>query len=284
MVRNRSSEALRTTPYLSALPVPAEAFGARRGADGLLRVPKPDPETHLELAPQFERAAQQARNDLAPLRDEILERIRRFDPVSLYGQLHVLDSPSSRQFLNPLYLRVEDTACYRHAPLRIRETVDELRPFRGDLVDHDATWQAKLSALELLWSYAPSEERTPDPALARFATFCALAERHGADWRRWPGRAAASGLTRGGGGSRAAGTSRGVPRVAAAVVCRAAGEGQGLHRPDRRSDRRPRRGCRAVGGGGVGAAGRAGTGHEHRRAAEHLQPAGPGLGLATVAS
>ncbi|HUQ61658.1 4-alpha-glucanotransferase [Lentzea sp.] len=95
-------------------------------------------------------------------------------------------SPSSRQHLNPLYLRVEDTAAYRYAPPQIRETVDELRPFAGDLVDHDATWQAKLSALELLWSCAPPEDRLPEPATARFATFCSLAERHGADWRRWP--------------------------------------------------------------------------------------------------
>ncbi|MCG8923026.1 4-alpha-glucanotransferase [Lentzea sp. CC55] len=97
-------------------------------------------------------------------------------------------SPSSRQFLNPLYLRVEDTAAYRHAPAEIREVVDELRPSGGELVDHDETWQAKLAALELLWSHASPPDGPPRPELARFATFCALAERHGADWRRWPAR------------------------------------------------------------------------------------------------
>ncbi len=58
-----------------------------------------------------------------------------------------------------------------------------------DLLDHDAVWDAKRQALELLRPFAAPDE-DPDleaePDLAAFATFSALAERHGADWREWP--------------------------------------------------------------------------------------------------
>jgi len=49
-----------------------------------------------------------------------------------------------------------------------------------------------LSALELLWSQRALPAGTApdldgiDPALRDFATWCALAELHGADWRQWP--------------------------------------------------------------------------------------------------
>ncbi|HEY8374595.1 MAG TPA: 4-alpha-glucanotransferase [Pseudonocardiaceae bacterium] len=95
-------------------------------------------------------------------------------------------SPSSRRFVNPLYLRVEHTPAYRRADPAIREQVDALRVPLGDRIDHDTVWAAKRAALELLWPYAESVDVDADPALRDFATFCALAERHGADWRRWP--------------------------------------------------------------------------------------------------
>jgi 4-alpha-glucanotransferase len=77
-------------------------------------------------------------------------------------------SPSSRRFANPLYLRVPGVAA---------ET--------GPLIDYDAVWSAKLAALERLWSGQASVPEL-DPDLRDFATFCALAERHGPDWRKWP--------------------------------------------------------------------------------------------------
>jgi 4-alpha-glucanotransferase len=77
-------------------------------------------------------------------------------------------SPSSRRFVNPLYLRVPGIPD---------------PPPGGDLIDYDAVWAAKLSALERLW---PGPAPVNDPALREFATFCALAERHGPDWRKWP--------------------------------------------------------------------------------------------------
>ncbi|HEU5474981.1 MAG TPA: 4-alpha-glucanotransferase [Actinophytocola sp.] len=78
-------------------------------------------------------------------------------------------SPSSRRFANPLYLRVPGVE-----PVR-----------RPDLIDYDAVWATKLAALERMWAGQLTVARL-DPDLRDFATFCALAERHGPDWRKWP--------------------------------------------------------------------------------------------------
>ena len=97
-------------------------------------------------------------------------------------------SPSSRRFANPLYLRIADIDAYRRAEPAIRKRVDALRPPppADGLIDYSAVWQAKRSALELLWPYAGDVDLDGDPGLTDFATFCALAEQHGADWHDWP--------------------------------------------------------------------------------------------------
>ncbi|BCJ36213.1 4-alpha-glucanotransferase [Actinocatenispora thailandica] len=94
-------------------------------------------------------------------------------------------SPASRRFANPLYLRIDELPEYAAADEATRRRVDALRPAPAPLIDHDAVWAAKQAALALLWRYR-LPTAPPDPALARYATWCALAERHGADWRRWP--------------------------------------------------------------------------------------------------
>jgi 4-alpha-glucanotransferase len=66
------------------------------------------------------------------------------------------------------------------------------------VIDRDEVWRHKRAALEAVWARALARHG-PDgdpefarwraaqgPALAQFATWCALAERHGADWRSWP--------------------------------------------------------------------------------------------------
>ncbi|MEV4621573.1 4-alpha-glucanotransferase [Asanoa sp. NPDC049573] len=93
-------------------------------------------------------------------------------------------SPSSRRFANPLYIRVTDTAEYARADAVLRAKVDALRPDDGDLIDYDAVWQAKRTALELLYPLASSQEANAERT--GFATYCALAEQHGTDWRQWP--------------------------------------------------------------------------------------------------
>jgi 4-alpha-glucanotransferase len=97
--------------------------------------------------------------------------------------------PSSRRWSSPLYLRIEDTAAYAAAPADVRATVDTLRPATavGDRIDRDAVWAAKQAALTALWPYAdrPDLDRI-DADLRDFATWCALAESLGRDWREWP--------------------------------------------------------------------------------------------------
>lgn len=107
--------------------------------------------------------------------------------------------PSSRRWLSPLYLRIEDTEEYAAAGPELQAAVDELRPGPDpQLVDRDAVWAAKRAALELLWPnvrFDPAARtriarfRAAHGArLEQFALWCALADKHGPDWRRWPAR------------------------------------------------------------------------------------------------
>ncbi|MGE0300802.1 MAG: 4-alpha-glucanotransferase, partial [Pseudonocardia sp.] len=95
-------------------------------------------------------------------------------------------TPSSRRFGTPLALRVTDLDAYHRAPADVRAEVDALRPVAHARIEHDRVWAAKRSALELLWHAdgRPAPDGPPD--LVEFATFCALAERHGARWSTWP--------------------------------------------------------------------------------------------------
>lgn len=99
-------------------------------------------------------------------------------------------SPSSRRFASPLYLRVTDVPAFAAADDATRERVLALAPDphpADDLLDHDAVWAAKREALELLHPFAGEAGALPDDEdLLAFATFSALAEVHGADWREWP--------------------------------------------------------------------------------------------------
>jgi 4-alpha-glucanotransferase len=107
--------------------------------------------------------------------------------------------PASRRFANPAYLRVEDVPEFAYLPELDRARVAELAAGptaasrTADLLDRDASWTAKLAALELVRrvpltpgraaSYRAYREREGD-ALADFATWCALVEEHGRmpDW------------------------------------------------------------------------------------------------------
>ncbi|WP_313404770.1 4-alpha-glucanotransferase [Aeromicrobium sp.] len=96
-------------------------------------------------------------------------------------------SPSSRRYANPLYLRVTETAEFRAADDETRGAVLALAPGVGTgLIDYDQIWAAKLTACEMLWATGVEDQSDIDPDLRMFATFSALAEVHGADWREWP--------------------------------------------------------------------------------------------------
>jgi 4-alpha-glucanotransferase len=99
--------------------------------------------------------------------------------------------PTSRCFRNPLYLRIEEV------PGAGGERIEFLAAAGRAMVadrhlDHDAVLRLKVRALEDLWSRFPGDARfdayvaEQGPTLARFATYCALAETIGPDWRRWP--------------------------------------------------------------------------------------------------
>jgi 4-alpha-glucanotransferase len=101
-------------------------------------------------------------------------------------------SPSSRRFRSPLYLRIENLPEYAAAGAGVRADVDALRPAEDEeRIDRDATWTAKLAALELLWPTARRDAVDEFRAelgseLDDFALFCALAEEHGVPWQQWP--------------------------------------------------------------------------------------------------
>ncbi|MFQ2840071.1 4-alpha-glucanotransferase [Mycobacterium gordonae] len=117
------------------------------------------------------------------------------NPLHAPGPTHPVQpspyTPSSRRFANPLALRIEDLDAYLRADPDTRGEVDALRvsPIT-ERIDHDLVWAAKRSALELLWRAegrpSPLDESPESTGLRDWATYCALAERHGGRWSRWP--------------------------------------------------------------------------------------------------
>jgi 4-alpha-glucanotransferase len=101
--------------------------------------------------------------------------------------------PSSRRFRNPLYLSIEDVPGARDARLDLEPLARAGRELNGARrIDRDAVYRLKMDALERLWrrfAGDPAFDAYRDrqgAALEEFATFCALAERHGAGWTKWP--------------------------------------------------------------------------------------------------
>jgi 4-alpha-glucanotransferase len=116
--------------------------------------------------------------------------------------------PMSRRYLSPLYLRIEDIEEYQLLNPAQRQYAEELAgPLRAasstsDLIDRDRVWAAKRLALELVHAVGRSPARDADyrrfaeregAELTAWASWCALAEQHGADWRRWPAELADTG-------------------------------------------------------------------------------------------
>lgn len=101
--------------------------------------------------------------------------------------------PSSRRFLNPLYLRIEEVPGAVEAAAELEGLSAGGRALNEkDLIDRDAVFRLKLAALEMLWSrFGASQEfdrfaAAEGKGLMQYAAFCALSESHGPDWRRWP--------------------------------------------------------------------------------------------------
>jgi 4-alpha-glucanotransferase len=111
--------------------------------------------------------------------------------------------PMSRRFISPLYLRVEDIEEYEGLEPSERAVVTALgKPLRAAstrsaLIDRDAVWTAKRAALERIRRVPLRASRQAaldafrlreGQALEDWATWCAIAERRGPDYRSWPPR------------------------------------------------------------------------------------------------
>lgn len=103
-------------------------------------------------------------------------------------------SPSTRRYLNPLYLHCESIPGARMLP-QIDQLVAAGRALNArSLIDRDRIFTLKMRALDALYGQFGGD---PDfdafvmaegAALTEYATFCVLAEEFGGSWRRWPAR------------------------------------------------------------------------------------------------
>ena len=108
--------------------------------------------------------------------------------------------PTTRRFVNPLYIRVEDIPEVAYLPAATRAAIAELSRAGQALntsqtIDRDGSWETKRAALHLVFGAGLSarRRRTFDAfceregqGLVDFATWCALSDVHGADWASWP--------------------------------------------------------------------------------------------------
>ena len=110
--------------------------------------------------------------------------------------------PTSRRFVSPLYLRVEEIpeAGYLSSADRtlVEWAAEPVLPLDEDPgpIDRDAVWQAKRAALEVVYAVPRSRARQQEldafvaaqgPGLESFALWCALAERYAGE--QWPDEA-----------------------------------------------------------------------------------------------
>ncbi len=113
--------------------------------------------------------------------------------------------PSSRHVFDPVHLRVEDIHEHAYLGPQARAQAAELAArgarlraavlHEGALIDRDAVWELKRSALELVNSVPLGPGRytaycdflaEAGDDLEDYATWCAFAEVHGTDWSAWP--------------------------------------------------------------------------------------------------
>jgi len=104
-------------------------------------------------------------------------------------------SPSSRLFVNPLYIDIGGAPSARESAEidELSRLVSSLRA--GDLVDYTGVSRVKHAALEALFTRFKARPEPPEfstfvmdegEPLEHFALFCALAEQNGLPWQSWP--------------------------------------------------------------------------------------------------
>jgi 4-alpha-glucanotransferase len=108
--------------------------------------------------------------------------------------------PTSRRFVNPIYIRVEDIPEVGYLSSADRQRVeqhatDARAMNESDTIDRDRVWSAKVAALRTVFEQPRSLRREraftafcdrEGPGLLDFATWCALAERLGSQSAEWP--------------------------------------------------------------------------------------------------
>src|SRR5690606_212284 len=160
--------------------------------------------------------------DLADLRDLASLAARRAGAdFVLVNPLHAAEPvapltpspylPTSRRFVNPLYIRVEDVPEVAYLPSAQRASLEWLSEgpratsTSAALLDRDGAWEAKRTALEHVFAHPRTAARDAafadfraqqGSALEDFATWCAIAESHvgGATWPEELATPAASGV------------------------------------------------------------------------------------------
>ena len=102
-------------------------------------------------------------------------------------------SPSSRRFLNPLYLRIEDLLGAQQLGQDLSRLASMGRALNTDRhIDRDRVYHLKQEALQLLWNSFEGDEdfdrfqAAGGRSLRQYGLHCCLVERYGPDWRRWP--------------------------------------------------------------------------------------------------
>ena len=100
--------------------------------------------------------------------------------------------PSSRRFLNPLWLNIDAIPGATSIP-NFEELAEAGKGLNSErMIDRDGVFELKMQALHSLWlCFSPDEAfdnfcETQGSELETYATFCALAEAHGSGWREWP--------------------------------------------------------------------------------------------------
>jgi 4-alpha-glucanotransferase len=101
--------------------------------------------------------------------------------------------PSSRQFRDPLYLRVEEVPGAARLGADLQRLATSGRALnRSRHLDRDAVYRLKDEALRAIWRQFPGD---PDfdrfcvqrgASLEQYAAFCAMSQRLGGGWRAWP--------------------------------------------------------------------------------------------------
>ena len=109
--------------------------------------------------------------------------------------------PSTRRYINPIYIRPEGIEEYATGSDQVRDTVQQWRRQTYTVsrtspeINRDAVWNAKKQALKIIFALErrPGRQMELDSylqeqgaRLVRYATWCVLTEAYGHNWKRWP--------------------------------------------------------------------------------------------------